>query len=171
MSHKIDPVQLDKQLAEEYRQQRQAAEARDNNFELKMSREELLEWIEENTADIMDIIARNGIAEDQASEVLAEYKARIIAIGQIGPFDDLNSVFILKRVLADIEAVCKERGLATRSGVVFGLAPSTGLHARQAWRRSLRQASSASALSYCHSVISYAPRWPLLWRLQRMALA
>jgi hypothetical protein len=61
--------------AENYRHQRQAAEARANGFDA-LTREEYLTWTETHDAELIEIARRGGLNSEEAREAVDEYKSR-----------------------------------------------------------------------------------------------
>jgi hypothetical protein len=116
--------------AEEYRIDRQSAEARNNGFG-GMPSEAFLAWATENRPHLEAIARANGAEEADAPTAVDEYLKILQGTTQGGPFDDLNVSFILEGVVHRVEAVCLRGGVPVREGVAYGVQPKMGLEASQ----------------------------------------
>ena len=116
--------------AENYRHQRQAAEARANGFDA-LTREEYLTWTETHDAELIEIARRGGLNSEEAREAVDEYKSRIRTAVPGAPFDDTNIQLIVQGVVHEIESICRLGLIPIRDGVVHGVSPQLGLRASQ----------------------------------------
>jgi hypothetical protein len=92
----------DKEIAEDYRRQRQAALAEKIGIGAK-TRNEQLQWIEDNKEQVLTIVrATAGPIRDEAA-ILEEYKQALITTSRGSAFDDINARQILERVIGDVE--------------------------------------------------------------------
>jgi hypothetical protein len=125
-----DARALELDIAEDYRRQRQAADARHSGFDT-MGRDGFLRWMEANE-DVLTKIAENGGATgDAVREAVEEYKRTVSELPVGSPFDDVNAYLILKRIVREVETICREGQVPIRHGVVFGVSPELGLKASQ----------------------------------------
>lgn len=116
--------------AEDYRHQRQAAEARASGFDA-LTREDYLAWMEAHDAQLLEMAQRSGLSGEDARAAVDEYKSRIRMAPPGAPFDDTNFRLILEEVVHDIESICRQGQIPIRDGVVYGVSPQLGLQASQ----------------------------------------
>jgi hypothetical protein len=117
-------AQDDKELAEDYRHQKQAALAEKIGISPK-TRDEQLQWIEDNKDQVPAIVrATAGPIRDEAA-ILEEYKQALIITSRGSAYDDINARQILE------ERACLDHDIPIREGVVFGIAPEFGLRLSQ----------------------------------------
>lgn len=117
----------DKDAAEDYRHQRQAAVARKIGLAPKTLQEQL-QWMEDNK-DLVLSVARGGFGDAEA--IVEEYKQALLNTSPGSALDDTSARQILERVLKEIEDACRQNQIPVRSGVVFGVTPGFGLHISQ----------------------------------------
>jgi hypothetical protein len=129
-SNDTTPPTSDRDISEDYRQQKQAVAARDNGFE-SGAQDRLHEWIDSHEADILAIAERSGAPGDDPRKLVEEYKQNILSAPVAGPFDDGNASFLIGRIVQEIEAACHARKIPIREGVAFGVSPEFGLRASQ----------------------------------------
>ncbi|MGJ4939304.1 hypothetical protein ACQR1W_01920 [Bradyrhizobium sp. HKCCYLS1011] len=118
-----------KNAAEDYRRQRQSADAYRNGF--RYTTETFDKWLARNEQLLRDIIKANGTSDADVEQVLEGYKSYIAAAPPGSQFDDKNARAILGQILQDIERLCREQKIPIRNGVVYGVAPELGLLAGQ----------------------------------------
>src|SRR6185437_9461288 len=118
-----------KDAAEDYRRQRQSADAQRNGFEY--TTETFDNWLAKNDELLRTIVKANGIAEAEAEQTISAYKSHTAAAPPGSKFDDRNARAILGSILQDIEKLCREQKIPVRNGVVYGVAPEFGLLASQ----------------------------------------
>jgi hypothetical protein len=116
----------DKDAAEDYRRQRQAAVARKSGF-IPKTLDEQLKWMEENVALVSAIARGSAGAEGDAQAILEEYKKALLNTSEGSSYDDVNGRQIIERVIREIEQACHEHRIPIRSGVVYGISPKMGL--------------------------------------------
>jgi hypothetical protein len=119
----------EREIAEEYRRQRQEADGRRSQFARRTVDEQLV-WLN-NHEMLLSIAIKAGTQPGEAEAAVAKYKAQISAVGEIGPHDDANATLIMRRVLGQIEQACVELEIETSGAVVSGLLPMYGLDAGQ----------------------------------------
>jgi hypothetical protein len=118
----------DKDTAEKYRHQLQAALAAKTGFLPKTLREQL-QWIDDN-ATLMHAAAKaSGASLGQEADTIEEYKKALLNTSPGSAFDDVNARQIIERVIKEIEEACRILEIPTRAGVVYGVAPENGLRA------------------------------------------
>jgi hypothetical protein len=118
------------EVAEDYRQQRQAAAARKAGFS-SLGRDGFIAWLEHNQETLIQIARDNGAFETDAAALVQEYKDLVMTQSHLPDFDDLNAQIILRRVVSEIEGVCRGGRLPIRGVAVFGISPELGLKASQ----------------------------------------
>jgi len=125
------PLGNDRQAAEEYRRQRQEAEAvKEGNKQLGWDAS--LQWVRNNRSKLLEIAERSGATGKDQIEALAEEYLRTLSDQTPGSdFDDPGTTRILRNVLERIESACSQVEFPTKGGVVFGNSSGTGLVARQ----------------------------------------
>jgi hypothetical protein len=112
-------LQSDKDVAEDYRRQRQAADARRLKVAPRAPSEQL-KWIDENP-DLLLAIARSvsaGLGNEV--ETIEEYKQALKNTSEGSMFDDLHARQVLERLLKEIEGACIKHGIPIRGGAVIG---------------------------------------------------
>jgi hypothetical protein len=116
----------DRDAAEDYRRQRQAALGGKSGF-TPMTLEEYFQWMDEN-ADLMLAIARgSGAVEGNETALLEKYKKALSETTPGSAWDDINGRQILERIIREIEEACRQHQIPVRSGVVYGISPQLGL--------------------------------------------
>jgi hypothetical protein len=133
----------ERSAAEQYRHERQRADANKHGFSA-LTPSELYRWMDDHPDFMRSIAVANGVREKDAPAFIEQYRTILEATPPGSALDDLNARMILKRVLDEIEQVCKTLNIPIRSGVVFGVAPEPGLIASQ---RPVMQ-TGASILSF-----------------------
>ncbi|WP_309085913.1 hypothetical protein [Chelativorans sp.] len=121
----------DREAAEDYRHQRQEAEARKSGF-VPMRDDEVERWLHENQRLIRDIARVNGVPEGDVDDVVLKYRQALRTAPPGSPFDDVNARVILGRILGDIESFCTENEIPIRGGIVAGVEPAYGTNIHQA---------------------------------------
>jgi hypothetical protein len=116
----------DKDAAEDYRRQRQAAAARKSGFAPKIL-DEQLKWMEENAELVLAIARGSAGAQDDAQAVLEEYKKALLSTSPGSSYDDVNGRQIIECVIREIEQACHDHQIPIRSGVAYGISPEMGL--------------------------------------------
>jgi hypothetical protein len=120
----------EKEVAEDYRHQRQSAIARRTGFTTKTRREQF-QWMEDNKDLVLSIARGTGVAQGDEATALEEYKQALLNTSPGSTFDDINARHILGRVIREIEDACLQHQIPIHSGVVFGIAPELGLRLSQ----------------------------------------
>ncbi|HEY8594563.1 MAG TPA: hypothetical protein VIL84_04900 [Devosiaceae bacterium] len=121
-----DPLEA----AEDYRRQRQSADARRSGFE-SLGKEGYFEWASMNGERLLEIAQKNGISSQDAQRSVDEYLGLLRESPVAGEFDDPNAYFLLSQIVRDIEDACGSKNIPTRDGVVFGVSPKMGVQAQQ----------------------------------------
>jgi hypothetical protein len=116
----------DKQAAEDYRRQRQAASAKITGYK-PMTLDEQVKWTEENQETLLKLIRGAGPPRQDEQHILENYKQTILGTSAGSRFDDVNGRGIVERVIREVEEVCLEHGLPTYAGVVYGTDALLGL--------------------------------------------
>lgn len=125
-----DEKKLEREIADDYRRQRQLAEGEKNSFQT-MGRENFLRWLADNEARLVEIARANGSIGDAARAAVDEYRQQVAAAPCRGIYDDPNAYLILERAVREIEVACTDAGLPLRSGVAVGPIPKLGLEIGQ----------------------------------------
>jgi hypothetical protein len=118
-----------KAAAEDYRQQRQHADAQRNGF--GYSSASFDGWLAQNEQRLRDLIKENGTDDIDVETTIEAYKAYLASASPGSKLDDRNARAILDPILRDIENFCREQKIPIRNGVVYGIAPEFELLARQ----------------------------------------
>jgi hypothetical protein len=116
----------DKQAAEGYRRQRQAASASITGYK-PLTFEEQIKWTEENKEILLKLIRGAGPPRQDEQHVLETYRQAIRDTSPGSQFDDINGRAIIERVISQVEEVCLEHGVPTHAGVVYGTDAMLGL--------------------------------------------
>jgi hypothetical protein len=125
------PEQInERQAAEDYRRQRQEAEAR-RQGDGTARRDATLQWIRNNRSKVLEIARRSGAADQDLDAVADEYVNRLLELPPGSDFDDPGATRILRDIIERIEAACSRVEMPMGGGVVFGNYAGTGLVARQ----------------------------------------
>src|SRR5262245_55028769 len=112
----------ERQAAEQYRKDRQAADAKRNGFSYP-DPEAVYEWTEANRERILRIAIANGVSDENAPAFIELYKETVRGTPSGSPLDDVHARTILKRIIDRVEGACKALKVQVRGGVVFGVAP------------------------------------------------
>ncbi|HEX4410569.1 MAG TPA: hypothetical protein VH206_17495 [Xanthobacteraceae bacterium] len=120
----------DKEVAEDYRQQRQESQAKKLGQEPR-TREQQLQWMDDNRKLILEFIRRVAGTLGDEDKILAEYNHAVKMTSEGSQFDDVNARQILERVLKEVEQVCAVNKISFRGGVAFGVALGGGLNLSQ----------------------------------------
>lgn len=118
-----------KAAAEDYRQQRQHADAQRNRFGYTSAGFD--DWLAQNEQRLRDVIKANGTADIDIEAAIEAYKAHLASASPGSKLDDRNARAILDPILRDVEDLCREHKIPIRNGVVYGVAPEFELLARQ----------------------------------------
>ncbi|MDA9392446.1 hypothetical protein WN73_18010 [Bradyrhizobium sp. CCBAU 45394] len=120
----------EREAAEQYRQDRQAADAQKSGFSYP-NPTDVYQWMDKNREKVLGIAIANGVSEEKAPALIELYKTTIKRTPVGSPLDDLHARTILKGIIDRVEEVCKALRVQIRSGVVFGIAPEMGVVATQ----------------------------------------
>ena len=118
------------EAAEDYRRQRQEAEAI-RQAKGSLGWDATLQWMRDNRPKLLEIAKRSGAADDDLEAVADKYMDTLTERGRGSNFDDPGATMILGRIIERIEAACGKVELSTGGGVVFGNSSGNGLVARQ----------------------------------------
>lgn len=121
----------DREIAEDYRRQRQAAAARKSGF-TPMRDDEVEQWLNENIDLIRNIARANSVSEGDIDSVVETYRQTLRTAPRGSPFDDVNALVILGRIVDDIGRFCIENDIPIRGGIVAGVEPAFGTNIHQA---------------------------------------
>jgi hypothetical protein len=116
----------DKQAAEDYRRQRQAASAKITGYK-PISLAEQMKWTEENREVLLKLIRGAGPPRQDEEDILETYKQSLLGTSHGSQFDDVSARRIIELVIGQIEEVCLEQGIPTHAGVVYGSDAMLGL--------------------------------------------
>lgn len=119
-----------KQIAEDYRLQRQASDGRRSGVS-PVGGDKMMQWLSENHALIERLARDIGVEDTVASQLAEEYIAIINNEASVYPTDDPSIRLILHGMIEKVEAICSVRGVPIREGVVYGVAHRPGLMASQ----------------------------------------
>ena len=126
---KTSVTEESKAAAEDYRQQRQHADAQRNRFGYTSAGFD--DWLAQNEQRLRDVIKANGTADIDIEAAIEAYKAHLASASPGSKLDDRNARAILDPILRDVEDLCREHKIPIRNGVVYGVAPEFELLARQ----------------------------------------
>lgn len=130
MNMSSDHEKLDLEAAEDFRRQRQAAQAKRTNVPSR-TKNDYLNWFSEN-ADLMLVIAkRSGASDEEAPAILEHMRGIITGLPDISEYDDPGGLIILTNLIRRVEDACKTLSIPTKSGVAFGVMQTAGLIAQQ----------------------------------------
>lgn len=116
----VQPLSLDdKDVAEDYRRQRQAASARITGYKPR-TLEEQLKWIDENKETLLELIRGAEPARPDDEDHLEAYRQAVKGASAGSEFDDVNLRATLDRLIREIEDACLEHGVPTHAGVAYG---------------------------------------------------
>ena len=118
-----------KAAAEDYRQQRQHADAQRNGFAYTSAGFD--DWLAKNEQRLRDVAKANGAIDIDVEATVEAYKAYLASASPGSKLDGKNARAILDPILRDIEDLCREQKIPVRNGVVYGVAPEFELLARQ----------------------------------------
>ena len=118
------------QAAEDYRRQRQAAEAQRRGSPTAAYLR-YLEWFENNDELANRLAVRAGASEAEAPAVVERIKKTLAALPETSDLDDLASILILSYQINRIQYWLGLAEETIRSGVVFGIAPQFIVDAHQ----------------------------------------
>jgi hypothetical protein len=107
----------DKQAAEDYRRQRQAASAKITGYK-PMTLDEQVKWTEENQETLLKLIRGAGPPRQDEQHILENYKQTILGTSAGSRFDDVNGRGIVERVIREVEEVCLGARPDWRSGML-----------------------------------------------------
>lgn len=116
----------DKEAAEDYRRQRQAASARIIGYKARTPAEQL-EWIDENKETLLKFIRGTEPPRPDDEDHLEAYKQAIKDASAGTEFDDVNLRATLDRLIQEIEDACVEHGVSIHAGVAYGSDGALGL--------------------------------------------
>jgi hypothetical protein len=116
--------------ADDYRQQRQTSTARKSGFQ-SIGRDKFFQLLAQNDDELREIAVSNGASESEIIDIIQEYKDHLATVDPGSELDDLNVQFILKRIVAEVEAACKKGDIPTFDGVAYGVSPNFALEASQ----------------------------------------
>jgi hypothetical protein len=122
----IDP----KEIAEDYRRQRQAAQAAKTGFP-PMGKGHFLNWLAENDARLVAIAKANGADDDEARKLVDDYRRLMEEAPSGSDHDNPSFQTILGSLVGDIEKVCRTGNVPLGDGVVVGSIPKLGIDAYQ----------------------------------------
>lgn len=143
-----------KQIAEDYRRQRQAAEARKAGLD-SLGKDHFIQWLRENDMRLLSIVTANGFSERQARETVDEYRALIEATEPGSEYDNPSLQIVLTSLLSEIERVCSADGVPVGDGVVLGAIHKLGIDAYQLPVLTTRAsiiAVSAPLIMFCNGI-------------------
>lgn len=109
----------DKEVAEDYRRQRQAASARITGYKARTPAEQL-EWIDENKETLLKLMRGAEPPKPDDEDHLEAYRQAIKSASAGSEFDDVNLRATLDRLMGEIEDACLEHGVSTHAGVAYG---------------------------------------------------
>lgn len=144
----------DRDAAEDYRRQRQLAEARKSGF-IPMREDEVELWLSEHEELIRKIALANSLSGSDVDGVVKDYRLALKGAPPGSPFDDVNARVIVARILADIERFCGENNIPMRGGIVAGVQPAYGNIIHQAnvpWTDVSIIATTIPFLAFCNLV-------------------
>jgi hypothetical protein len=116
----------EREVAEDYRRQRQAADAGRLKVQPRPVVEQL-KWMDENPALLFAVARSVGAGLGNETETVEAYKRALASTSEGSAYDDIIARQILERVLTEIEAACEKHGIPVRGGAVFGTMSSPGL--------------------------------------------
>jgi hypothetical protein len=116
----------DKEVAEDYRRQRQAASSRITGYKARTPAEQL-EWIDENKETLLKLIRGTEPPRPDDEDHLEAYKEAIEGASAGSEFDDVNLRATLDRLIREIEDACLEHGISIHAGVAYGSDTALGL--------------------------------------------
>lgn len=119
-----------KEIAEDYRRQRQAADARKSGF-IPNGKKHFIEWMNENDSKLIAMVKANGFDDRQARDLVDEYHEIMKATPEGSDYDNPSFQTILTALFSDIEKVCRSGNVPMGDGIVFGASPKLGLDAYQ----------------------------------------
>jgi hypothetical protein len=102
-----------KAAAEDYRQQRQHADAQRSGFAYSSAGFD--EWLAQNEQRLRDLIKANGTAHTDVEETIEAYKAYLASASSGSQLDGRNARAILDPILRDIEDLCREQKIPSRN--------------------------------------------------------
>lgn len=119
-----------REAAEDYRRQRQAADARRHGMP-EVDRAAELDFIDSNNPLLLDIAKRSGVSKEDAPEFVKGLRASLAALPPRSTFDDLGGLFILSGLAEKVERACSQLDVPMYHGVVWGVSKLRGLVASQ----------------------------------------
>jgi hypothetical protein len=96
-----------KAAAEDYRQQRQHADAQRNGFAYTSAGFD--DWLAKNEQRLRDVAKANGATDIDVEATVEAYKAYLASASPGSKLDDKNARAILDPILRDIEDLCREQ--------------------------------------------------------------
>ncbi|MEY9363863.1 hypothetical protein ABH994_006584 [Bradyrhizobium yuanmingense] len=120
--------QEDRAIAENYRKDRQAVDAKKAGVEPR-SFQQQLQAIEDNQELLLAIARSYGTGEE--APAIAEYMRALAQTSAGSEFDDLNARSILERVIGEVEAACVRKRIPIRGSVAYGVSYEPGATAGQ----------------------------------------
>ncbi|MFZ5733649.1 MAG: hypothetical protein ACOY4O_13000 [Pseudomonadota bacterium] len=119
-----------KAAAEDYRRQRQEAEAKKNGIDpVDPALHE--QWVANNRALLEQAARAGGASEAEIPEYIDYYLNALKDIPSGSPYDDPHALHIINRIVNEVERICRKHNLPVGDGVVFGVTPTFELHASQ----------------------------------------
>jgi hypothetical protein len=121
----LDPVAA----AEDYRRQRQEADAKKSGTKI-LPLDEYVALLNRHKPLLFGLARRSGATEQEAKTFVAEFLARVISV-PMSDFDEVGVQMILIELVRAVERACAELNLPVRNGIVYGTAHLPGVTAQQ----------------------------------------
>lgn len=122
----LDPISI----AEDYRRQRQASDAKKAGVD-PAGKAHFIGWLEENEERLLQVVRGNGFDDGQAREIFDDYREKMQAAPEGSAYDNPSLQYILSSLFSEIEDLCRANEVPVGDGVVVGSIPKIGIEAYQ----------------------------------------